>query len=147
MDQYIASLARSCLELGNISIFYDENMPEDFIIPSLYFPPPETSLSGSALGSYSTKYSIYAKVFAKTKLEAVMMADSIAQGIMMKKCLIPIYNEDGTDSGEIFKMDPPDVRGVNEGMAQITLIFRIIRAFTETKYPGAQSVDINKNYD
>lgn len=147
MDQHIASLARTCLELGNISTFYDEKMPKNFVIPSLYFPSPETSPSGSALGSYSTKYSIYAKVFAKTKLEAVTIADIIVQGIMRKKCRLPIYNEDGTDSGKIFKMEPPDARGIDEGVAQITLTYRIIRAFVETKYPSVQSVEINKNYD
>ena len=86
MDQYASSLARICLELGGISVFYENNVPEDFVIPSLYFPSAEQVPSGSALNSYQLKHSIYAKVFALTRREAGELAGKIVEGIMDKQC-------------------------------------------------------------
>lgn len=147
MDQYESSLARACLELGGISVFYEDNVPEDFEIPSLYFPPAETAPSGLGLNSYQTKYSIYAKIFALTKREACGLAEKIARGIMDKKCRLPVYREDGTDSGQLMKLELPVSWAVDEGMAQVTLTYRITRAFTEMEHPAAKAVGINKNYD
>lgn len=147
MDQYMASLARACLTASGIGTLYTDNVPENFAVPSLYFPPYETGSSGSALNSYATDYTIYAKVFANTKSAAEEMADKIVQGIMMAKGRIPVYKEDGSKSGDILKIASPDSRGVDECMAQVTLRYKIITGYTETKYPSANNVGINKNFD
>ena len=147
MDQYASSLARICLELGGISVFYENNVPEAFVIPSLYFPSAEQVPSGSALNSYQLKHSIYAKVFALTRREAGELAGKIVEGIMDKQCRLPVFHEDGTDSGMILKLDPPTSWIVDEGIAQVTLTYRLIRAFTSVKHPAASSVGINKYYD
>ncbi len=144
MDQYESSLARICLELGGISVFYENNVPENFAVPSLYFPPAEQASSGSALNSYQLKYSVYAKVFALTRREAGELAGKIVKGIMDRQCRLPVFREDGTDSGMILKLDPPTSWVVDEGMAQVTLTYRLISASLGTKYSLAQKVYINK---
>lgn len=147
MDQYASSLARVCLELGGIPVFYEDNVPENFYIPSLYFPAPELIPEASALNSYQEKYSIYAKVFALTRKEAGELACKITRGIMGRQGMIPVYNEDGTDSGMSLKVEPPASRIVDEGLAQVTLSYKIIRAYAEVKHPAAAAVGINKKYD
>lgn len=147
MDQYESSIARVCLELSKIPCLYEDNVPENFMVPSLYFPAHSSYPSASALNSYQSSYSIYAKVFAVTKREAGELAEKIVQGIMLRKCQIPLFEENGADSGKIIKLDPPSSRVIDEGMAQVTLTYRIIRGFTKEKSTGAQSVNINKNYD
>lgn len=147
MDQYESSIARACLEYSGISTLYEDSVPEDFMIPSLYFPPAELSTSGSTLKSYQAKYSIYVKVFALTKREACGLAEKIVRGIIDKGCKLPVYNFDGTDSGAIIKLEPPTAFGVDEGMAQVTLSYKIIRSSIEKKYPAAGAVGIKKYYD
>lgn len=147
MDQYIASLARACTAMSGISILYTDNVPQDFAIPSLYFPPFESDPSGSAFNSYRTGYTIYAKVFSATRSQAMALAENIVQGIMRKKCRLPVYKEDGTESGDILRVSPPVARVIDEGVAQITLTYQIRRKFTEPKSPGAAEVKINKYYD
>ena len=147
MDQYYASLARACASMGEFTQLYMENIPDSFAVPSLYFPPPETDPSGSAFNSYRTDYTVYAKVFAATRQEAGELADGIAQGIMLKKCRLPIYNEDGTENGGIMKLEPPVTRVIDEGVAQITLIYHVFRSFPKEELPMAKDIRINKNYD
>ena len=82
-----------------------------------------------------------------TRREAGELAGKIVEGIMDKQCRLPVFHEDGTDSGMILKLDPPTSWIVDEGIAQVTLTYRLIRAFTSVKHPAASSVGINKYYD
>ena len=147
MDQFIACLAKACITMSGISTLYTDNMPASFAVPSLYFPPFESDLSGSALNNYQTDYSVYVKVFAHTRQEAMELAEDIVQGIMRLKCCLPVYNADGTESGEVLKTSPPAARVIDEGVAQITLRYRIIRKFAETEVPLVKNFGINKYYD
>ncbi|MCX4377589.1 MAG: hypothetical protein OSJ61_15635 [Lachnospiraceae bacterium] len=147
MNQYEASLARICLECSGISVLYEDNVPEKFVVPSLYFPAAEIFSAGSALNSYQTKYAVYAKVFAYTKREAGELAEKIVKGIIQRNCRFPVYNKDGTNSGTVIKLEAPASRIVDEGMAQVTLSYKIIRAFAKVRSPTVQSVGINKNFD
>ena len=147
MDRYYASLANACLEMGGITHFYSDNVPDDFAVPSLYFPPFESYPSVSALNSYQTSYTLYANVFALTRQDAMEIAEKIVQGIMQKKCRLPVLNSDGSDSGTIFKLNPPEARVVEEGVAQLTLTYSIIKEFKKKTYPKMQNFGINKDYD
>lgn len=148
MNQYIASLANTCLSLASANLeFYAESVPENFRIPALYFPPSEVDSSESALNSFSTRRTIYAKVFASDRNGALEIAEGIQQGIMLYRCHIPLYDVDGKATGTHFKVEPPDARIIDEGMAQITLSYTLISAFPEEEIPKAKSIDINKYYD
>lgn len=147
MDRYIASLARACLEMGGLETLYMDNIPSDFMVPSLYFPPTEIDPSGSAFNSYRTDYTIYAKVFAATRQDAMDKAEAITEGMMRSRCLLPVYNPDGTESGELIKVDPPAARVIDEGVAQINLAYHIVRRFKEQQVDMVQKIGINKYYD
>ena len=143
MEQYEASLARVCLELSGINELYDEQVPEDFKVPSLYFPPKEVDPNASALNSFEEASTLYIQLFASTRTHAEELAHKIVKGIMLKRCRIPVYNVDGTDSGALLKLDTPTARVVDEGVAQITVTYRVHYSFTEASVPKASSVNIN----
>lgn len=148
MNQYEASIARACLEYTGIQYFYDENVPENFMIPSLYFPTSEIDTNAVQLNGYNTKYSIYAKVFALTKREALELAEKIVQGIISNHCMLTIFNADGTKGTGLIKLETPSARVIDEGIAQITLNYRILRKCIETnKAPGANSIGVNKYFN
>lgn len=148
MNQYEASIARACLEYSGIQYFYDDNVPEDFMIPSLYFPTSEIDTNAVQLNGYNTKYSIYAKVFALTKREALELAEKIVQGIISNHCMLTIFNADGTKGTGLIKLETPSARVIDEGIAQITLSYRILRKCIETnKSPNANTIGVNKYYN
>jgi hypothetical protein len=146
MDRYESSLARACLVFSGLNCLYEYSVPQDFEIPSLYFPPTEIQPSQSTLNGYSSEYTIYAKVFALTTRDAVSLAEKVVQGIMLKKCTIPIYLENGNESGELMKLEPPEARESDEGVAQLILRYRVARRFTAEKQTASKSIGINKNY-
>ena len=65
---------------------------------------------------------------------------------MLKRCRLPIYDIDGKDTGGIMKVEPPTTRIIDEGVAQITLIYRIIRGYPKKVVPGAKEIKVN-TYD
>ena len=147
MDRFIACLAKACITMSGINTLYTDNMPQNFSVPSLYLPPLESDPSESAFNSYRTDYSIYAKVFAASRQDAMDLAEDIVQGIMGSRCLLPVYNIDGTESGEVLRVSPPAARIIDEGVAQINLKYQIIRNYTEADVPKVQNFGINKYYD
>ncbi len=147
MDRFASSIARTCLSLSGIEKLYTDSVPSSFDVPSMYFPPPESVPVAGSLNSYHAEYVIFAHVYAKDRADAGELADGIVQGIMRMRCRLPLYNANGTDSGDIVKLNPPEARIVDEGVAQITLRDRVSYGFTEEAQTKTQDIDINKYYD
>ncbi len=146
MNQYIASLAKTCLSLVTDLELYFESVPENFQIPALYFPPSEVDSSESALNSFATRRTIYAKTFAVDKHTALELAEEIQQGILVNRGHIPLYDIDGIATGTYFKVDASEVRAVDEGMAQITFSYNLIKNYAEEEVPKANNINIHKYY-
>ena len=147
MNQYESSIMKSCIDFSGVQFAYDENLPEGFAVPSLYFPAAENLPGKSALGSYRSEYSIFAKVFATSDREAMELAEKIVQGIMSLNCRLPVYTREGKDTGTIVKMELPTMRLSDDNVAQITLAYKVIRLYEQQKQNSVQNVSINKNYD
>lgn len=144
MDAYTASLANRCLVLSGIENFFTGNVPENFRIPALYFPPPEETPGNWTLNGHETTYTVFAKVFAATREAAMELADAIAQGIMAGRRFIPLLGADGTETGNLFKVDPPDARIVDEGVAQVTLAWKAVRQYREEDADMIAEIEIHK---
>lgn len=147
MNQYDASIMRSCLEFSGLQYWYEDSMPEKFAVPSIYFPAAEDFPSKSALGSYQSEYSIYAKLFATSDREAMELADNIVQGIMYRNCRLPVYTADGKKSGVTIKMEPPITRLAATNVAQITFVYKVVRSYKREPQAPSQGVNINKNFN
>lgn len=148
MDQYTASLARACLGFSGIETFYTENLPEGLRLPCLYFPPAESDPASWALDSFEASYSIYANIFAPTRNEAYGYAERIVCGILLERCRIPIYRQDGSESGEVLKLDKPAARIIDEGAAQVSLRYRLHVPYSTDEAELVQHYYIkNKHYD
>ena len=143
MDQYNACLAKACLTYGNLTTLYTGNVPSNFSVPCLYYPPDDLGSSKSALNNYAMEHTIYAKVFAKDRETALDIATSIVSGITMNRFRIPIYDEEGTATGELLRIDPPNSRIIDEGVAQITLVYKIQRKYPEPDIPKAKYFHTN----
>lgn len=144
MDAYLASLAKLCLTLSGIENFFTGNVPQEFRIPALYFPPPEETPEAWSMGGYAVSYAVYTKVFAATREDALSFADAISRGIMARRRLVPLLAPDGTKTGEAFKTGPPEARIIDEGVAQVLLSYRLIRPYTEEEAEKIKKIYIRE---
>lgn len=114
--------------------------------------PAGITLSGYMYSKYKSEgvknvYSIFAKLFATSDREAMELAEKIVQGIMSLNCRLPVYDVSGENAGTIVKLEPPAIRLSDTNVAQITLVYKVIRSHKRQKQNAVQGIGINKNYD
>ena len=130
-EQELASIAKFVIEAsGNPQPYYN-NIPQNFQYPSVYFPMPEISAKGDTLKTYAADYAWYIKFFAQSREEAYKLAFRAFTQISRKRCLIPIYNQDGSKAGKGIRIALPSVKVIDEGVAQLEITFRSYRPYEE----------------
>ena len=145
MNKYEYSLLAKCIALGNLSNWYAEEMPEDFAIPCIYFPPAVAAPGAHSLNAYEGRKVIYAKIFARTRRQAGEIAETISDGLMKGKRIVPVLKADtGKESGETFKIGEPLTNVIEDGVAQITLSYRLYQKYTEDAATKIQNLNLNE---
>ena len=125
MDKYTASIAKAMLDKGNLTTLYIDDVPENFSIPSLYFPVPEFDPSHATMNAYEMQGTIYAEVFAATGNKAKEIAEQIAEGIAKDRFLIDIMTADGKGTEGKFRVEVPSTRRTDDRSAQIIVRYKL----------------------
>ena len=74
LEQEIASVIRFILDsVPGITPYYWD-IPEGFVVPSVFFPQPELTPLGDTFASYAVEYDWYIKFFASTDEDAYASA-------------------------------------------------------------------------
>lgn len=129
LEQEMAGIARFILEsAGNPKPYFNEIM-EDFVVPSIYFPPAEVSSSAFSLGSYEVSYSWFIKFFAQDKSEAYEKARNVMEQILKCRQSISLYDIEGNVTGEKIKVKNPKIKGLENAAYQLTVEWDVIRGY------------------
>ena len=140
MAKYTKSIARTVMETADIHKVYFKDVPEGIITPSLYVPSPSVTGSQSALSSYYELVTYHLKIFDKSRLEAWNRAQVVTRYILSHSGRLPIYNADGSESGEIIKIQNPYAEVIDDGVAQVTVQFKTYRLTVEERGSKAGAV-------
>jgi len=116
----------------NPSPYYDE-LPEGFVVPSVYFPQPEIDSSGDTLNAYAFNYAWFIKFFALDKPSVYALALLVLASIKRERNRIPLIDEDGNKTGRTFRVDDPSIRAIAESPAayQLSLSWTSRRPFAD----------------
>ena len=121
LNDEIASYAKYIIEKsGGPSPYYME-VPQDFVVPAVYFPQPEISSFPHTLSGYAIEYAWYVKFFAADSPNAMKMAYDALSAVQEQRNAIPLVNEQGMETGGILRVKEPVARVVGEGVAQLYL--------------------------
>ena len=72
LEKEIASIIRFILESCGNPVPYYHNMPESFIVPSVYFPVPEVSQNPDTMSAYGAEYTMFVNFFhSSTELAGI----------------------------------------------------------------------------
>ena len=136
-------------ELGAIVRFVQENaghlhkyfleMPQDFAIPAVYFPIPETAAKKVTLNTMETSLTWYINFFAVDSIQAYNVASRISNQIIFRRCKIPIYNIEGQEENRELSISAPKVKKVERGIAQLELS---VKRYTGLAAEGQKSKDV-----
>lgn len=122
LEQEIASVIRFILDsVPGITPYYWD-IPEGFVVPSVFFPQPELTPLGDTFASYAVEYDWYIRFFASTDEDAYASAAAALNALCAARLLVPLIDKTGAAAGGGVRLkDPGGVKRLDTGTAQLTL--------------------------
>lgn len=142
LEQEIASAIRFIIDSAGGPTPYYHNVPQGFLVPSVYFPPPEIVSAGDTLLTYSLEYSWYVKFFHKDTQSAEALAFAALTALQGRKNVVPLIDENGELTGRGFRMMDPVLRPL-ENAAQLTLMWKSPRPYDAESSQKMMTYDLN----
>lgn len=144
IKQEYAAIQKFIIECFDYIQPYFENVPEDFVCPSVFFPALETNATRETVNSFSI--SIYTDIlfFAGNNNEAFYNSNLVAFRISEKHCKLPVYDINGSLTDNIIRLEQPEVSKVEEGVYKLHLAWVCKISFDELT--NKQKAD-NINFD
>ena len=120
MNPEVASIRTAFHRLFPVTL-YEEEVPEDLQVPSMYFPPAFSFDGPDTLSTFTKTYSLSVKLFHNSTQQAHAEAERIADAIRARRLLVPLLNPEGTHTGEYVRFNRIESRQGSSGMALIVL--------------------------
>lgn len=124
MDSEVASVIRFVQDRMPAHTIYLGETPEDFAVPSVYFPQPEVTTKGSSASTYSMSIALSVKFFAFSEAEAMENAVTVVLELNRARGAIPEILESGDLSGKILRVYDPEIRPIADSPAAVQLTLR-----------------------
>ena len=143
LDAEIASIMKFLIDAaGNPGPYY-YNIPENFVVPAIYFPQPEISTRGDTLKTYALEFSWFVKFFGKDTQSAQQMAFAVMTALQRRKNVVPLIDAAGALTGRGFRMKDPSFRIADDGVVQMTLTWDSSRPYFEEEAQKITDLKIN----
>lgn len=95
LEKEVKAIAKFVVEAAGHPKEYYHNVPENFIVPSVFFPSPEVSLLPDTLNSYGAEYVMYVNFFHCSTEDAYALALPVFHKINAVRKLLPIFDDTG----------------------------------------------------
>ncbi len=145
LEQEIASIIQFTLDkAGNPSPYYKE-VPEGFLVPAAYFPPPEVVSGGHTLNTYALTYSMFIKFFHMERQGSHELALAVLTAIKERRGVIPLIKTDGTPAGRGFRLKDPEIKTINDkiGTSQLYLTWDSPRPYLNPESQKMMVYELN----
>lgn len=145
LEQEMASIIRFTLDkAGNPPPYYHE-VPEGFLIPSVYFPPPEITSSGDTFRTYALRYTWFIKFFHLDAVRAYGLAFSVLDAIRAERNLVQLIDTKGKDTGRGFRIEDPTLKPIDgsPAAAQLTVSWNSPRPYNDPEVPKMVTYELD----
>lgn len=121
IEQEIASIIRFVLEACGDPTPYYHNIPESFVVPSVYFPVPETEFQPDTFSGYRAEYSMFVSFFHSSTELAYQLAAPVCHSINAARRQIPEIDYDGKWTGKYVRIQDTRLKKADECAYQLQL--------------------------
>lgn len=144
LEQALASAVRYVQNRADndASLYFDE-IPEDYMVPSIYFPVPMTDCRRVSFDTFLTTLQFEAWFMASTDWLAYADAARVRDCLMMDKCKIDIMQKDGQLTGKALYTTEPTTSKVESGIVRLT--FGIRNYVSKENEHGSKAVNYKFN--
>ena len=139
LEQETASIIKFVTETAENPYPYYWNVPQNFMIPAVYFPTPEMLTGGETFLTYYIDFHWYIQFFHKTAQEAYALGQKVITGVKKQRNLIPLLAQDGSMIKDSWiRIDDPSLEVIENGTAQLTISWRSRRPYQQNETPKTQ---------
>ena len=131
MEQELASIFKFVLDAADNPTPYYHNIPQDFVVPSAYFPVPEIATSGETFLTYAAEYDWYIKFFHSSDQDAYAMALKALTALKESRNLVPLLSISGEVLNEFVRIKDPELRMIADNTAQLSIRFVSRRPYSQ----------------
>lgn len=135
LEQVFASAVRYIQSTAgeNVTLYFDD-LPENFMVPAIYFPVPKTTSRKVTFQSYLTVIHMEAWFMASSDWQAYASAAGARDCILLDDCRVGILGEDGTPTGKVIRVDNVGVSPIDTGI--VRLAFGLKHYFSKSSDAG-----------
>jgi len=142
LDQEIASVIAFLLKAtGNPSPYY-RKIPQDFLVPAAYFPPPEIDSQGYTMTTYALNFMWFVKFFHSEDQLAHELGYTALTAIKDMRNAIPLIDEDGAYTGRKFRMKDPILKPLDMA-SELTLFWDSPRPYFREKHESTGEPEVS----
>lgn len=109
---------------------YHDQVPEELVIPSVYYPILSINDSKTSKDHYTLLYTMIVRFFNTTTDKAMQTAEMIANKIRSNGYTVHLRNEDGSESLDTIYIRRVTTAPSGVGSAQLTMTFESQQAYT-----------------
>lgn len=139
MNQEVGSIMGYLYKLYPVQV-YSQEIPQDFVVPSLYIPPASTVDGVDTVSTFQKSYVLNVKLFHKNAQEAHNEAERIADTLRSKRGLIPLIRESGEDTGGFIRLSRIETR-ISDDYASIVLNWTSRYWYEREQHPSLENFD------
>lgn len=142
LEHEIAAIYYLIASVVNATHYFEE-IPEDMLIPCVFYPTPEPSGMGYSLSTYVTEFVIYVMFMDSTTMGAYEMASRALQAMMKQKNKIQLVNDQGNVSGKNFRINYPVVKKIDSCVYQIEISWKRYTSYNQEIATSAKEIFFN----
>lgn len=144
--QEIASIMKFVLDNSDGVSPYYNSVPENFVVPSVYFNVPIAKTRGDTTSGYSIDYDFDILFFHKTVNEAYDITLNVLTIINSNKCKIPLIDWEGKPTGKYVRISETSISKSDEIKVSLKLTFSMLKPYTTKQYEKMKTYTIEDFY-
>lgn len=135
LQDEIGSVMRFCYDINPVKI-YTDRIPQDMVVPCMYFPAPIVTSSTDTITGYRNTYQLFVKVFAQKTQQAHIKAHEIAEQIRACRGIIAVIGFDGDPSQEYMQVNLGlQTKVIDDGVVQLAIKWDSQYPFIREEFP------------
>ena len=121
------------MKYSKSAVPYYYELPEGFVVPSVYFPTPEVAPMGDTFSSYKFEFVWFVKFFHVNELQVYELAFDVLTAITTSRNLIPMIESDGAQANYGIRIKNPKLKKIDgtPSVLQLEISWKSSRPYTE----------------
>lgn len=143
LEKETTSIIKFVTEASDGAKPYYRNMPENFAVPSVYFPCPDVIGGNDTFSTYRADYTIFINFFHSSTELAYELALPVLHKINEARRIIPVFDKAGKNTGKFVRIKNAELKKADECAYQMQIDWICRRPYSREEAQLVQNFYLN----